>query len=240
MQWKQNQCLQTLSFPRQETVSIQMMQLEGCSSFPMPFLGKFVLFLAFLWRDMFRKFLSNFAKWRLWRLSNARPSDWLRKHEPIKFVDLDLREGLALSQVVYYPLARAFAVSGRKENMADIASMLVTTGIESPNKRAKMDSGLLATNFDESKFARYYRTEAVKSPTSSDSPPVVGNTSAYYSYPYTYANSFTGYSFPYGHQTDNPSVYTYPASYGYNYTQLNGYSPQYSGMLCLMRYGEIH
>ncbi|KAL9981637.1 hypothetical protein ACROYT_G010369 [Oculina patagonica] len=111
--------------------------------------------------------------------------------------------------------------------MADIGGMIAATGIESPNKRAKMDSGLTATNFDESKFARYYRTDASSSPTSSHSAPVVSDTSAYYSYPYTYANSFSSFSYPCG-QTDVAALYTYPASYGVPYSTLNGFSAEYS------------
>ncbi|XP_058964014.1 heterogeneous nuclear ribonucleoprotein L-like isoform X1 [Pocillopora verrucosa] len=111
--------------------------------------------------------------------------------------------------------------------MADIGAMIATPGIESPNKRAKMDSGLTATNFDESKFARYYRTDTVSSPVSSHSGPVVSDTSAYYSYPYTYSNSFSSYTYPCG-QTDAAALYTYPASYGIPYTALNGFSTEYS------------
>ncbi|KAJ7387391.1 hypothetical protein OS493_004385 [Desmophyllum pertusum] len=113
--------------------------------------------------------------------------------------------------------------------MADIGGMIATTGIESPNKRAKMDSGLTATNFDESKFARYYRTDAASSPTSSHSAPVVSDTSAYYSYPYTYTNSFSSYSYPCG-QTDATALYTYPASYGVHYSPMNGFSTEYAAV----------
>ena len=130
----------------------------------------------------------------------------------------------------YYPLTRVIVVITRKlfsENMADIGAMIATPGIESPNKRAKMDSGLTATNFDESKFARYYRTDTVSSPVSSHSGPVVSDTSAYYSYPYTYSNSFSSYTYPCG-QTDAAALYTYPASYGIPYTALNGFSTEYS------------
>lgn len=130
----------------------------------------------------------------------------------------------------YYPLARLIAVIRRKlsiENMADIGGMIAATGIESPNKRAKMDMALTATNFDESKFARYYRTDAASSPTSSHSAPVVSDTSAYYSYPYTYANSFSSFSYPCG-QADTTALYTYPASYGVPYSTLNGLSTDYS------------
>ena len=130
----------------------------------------------------------------------------------------------------YYPLARLIAVITRKlfiENMADIGGMIAATGIESPNKRAKMDMGLTATNFDESKFARYYRTDAASSPTNSHSAPVVSDTSAYYSYPYTYANSFSSFSYPCG-QADATALYTYPASYGVPYSTLNGLSTDYS------------
>ena len=112
--------------------------------------------------------------------------------------------------------------------MADIGGMIAATGIESPNKRAKMDSGLTATNFDESKFARYYRTDAASSPTSSHSAPVVSDASAYYSYPHTFANSFSSYSYPCGQQTDAAALYTYHASYGIPYSTLNGFSTEYS------------
>lgn len=131
----------------------------------------------------------------------------------------------------YYPLTRLIADIRRKhfiENMADIGGVIAATGIESPNKRAKMDSGLTATNFDESKFARYYRTDVASSPTSSHSAPVVSDTSAYYSYPYTFANSFSSYSYPCGQQTDAAALYTYPASYGVPYSTLNGFSTEYS------------
>jgi len=112
--------------------------------------------------------------------------------------------------------------------MADVSGMIAATGIESPNKRAKMDSELTATNFDESKFARYYRTDAASSPTSSHSSPVVSDSSAFYSYPYTFsANSFSSYTYPCG-QTDATALYTYPASYGVHYNTLNGFSSEYS------------
>ena len=130
--------------------------------------------------------------------------------------------------------------------MADIGGMITGTGIESPNKRAKMDSGLTATNFDESKFARYYRTDKASSPTSSQSTPVVSETSAYYSYPYTFSNSFSSYSYPCG-QTETSALYAYPTSYGVPYSSLNGFNTEYSSVpgkcffstLCLMRYREF-
>lgn len=131
----------------------------------------------------------------------------------------------------YYPLALWIAVIRRKhfiENMADVGGMIAVSGIESPNKRAKMDSGLTATNFDESKFARYYRTDAASSPTSSHSSPVGSDSSAFYSYPYSFpSNSFSSYAYPCG-QTDATALYTYPASYGVHYNTLNGFSSEYS------------
>ena len=118
--------------------------------------------------------------------------------------------------------------------MAGVGGMIAATGIESPNKRAKMDMGLTATNFDESKFARYYRTDAASSPTSSHSSPVASDSSAFYSYPYSFSsNSFSSYTYPCG-QTDATALYTYPASYGVHYNTLNGFSSEYSaatGML---------
>ncbi|XP_068681115.1 heterogeneous nuclear ribonucleoprotein L-like [Montipora capricornis] len=112
--------------------------------------------------------------------------------------------------------------------MAEVGGMIALSGIESPNKRAKMDSGLTATNFDESKFARYYRTDAASSPTSSHSSPVASDSSAFYSYPYTFpSNSFSSYAYPCG-QTDATALFTYPASYGIHYNSLNGFSSEYS------------
>ncbi|XP_073258090.1 heterogeneous nuclear ribonucleoprotein L-like [Porites lutea] len=112
--------------------------------------------------------------------------------------------------------------------MADVGGMIAATGIESPNKRAKMDMELPATNFDESKFARYYRTDAVASLTSSHSSPVASDSSAFYSYPYTFtSNSFSSYTYPCG-QTDATALYTYPASYGVQYSTLNGFTSEYS------------
>lgn len=114
------------------------------------------------------------------------------------------------------------------ENMAEVGGVIALTGIESPNKRAKMDSGLTATNFDESKFARYYRTDAASSPTSSHSSPVASDSSTFYSYPYTFpSNSFSSYAYPCG-QSDTTALYTYPASYGVHYNTLNGFSSEFS------------
>ena len=134
-------------------------------------------------------------------------------------------------RIWYYPLTQKIAVIIRKhfiENMADVGGMIAATGIESPNKRAKMDMELPATNFDESKFARYYRTDAVASLTSSHSSPVASDSSAFYSYPYTFtSNSFSSYTYPCG-QTDATALYTYPASYGVQYSTLNGFTSEYS------------
>ncbi|XP_032231297.2 heterogeneous nuclear ribonucleoprotein L-like isoform X2 [Nematostella vectensis] len=113
--------------------------------------------------------------------------------------------------------------------MAEVEGILA--GIESPNKRAKMDSGLSATNFDESKFARYYRTVAVSSANSSHSATVAvtESTSAptYYSFPYA-QNSIPSYSFSYAAQNESSPVYTYNTAYGYDFNSLNGYHTGYS------------
>lgn len=104
--------------------------------------------------------------------------------------------------------------------MAEIEGMLA--GIESPNKRAKMDSGLSSTNFDESKFARYYRTDAVCSAKSPQSTTVVANDStAYFSFPYTYtsANTLSTYS---ASSTQSSPAFTYSTSYGYDFSTING------------------
>ncbi|XP_031557317.1 heterogeneous nuclear ribonucleoprotein L-like isoform X2 [Actinia tenebrosa] len=111
--------------------------------------------------------------------------------------------------------------------MAEIEGMLA--GIESPNKRAKMDSGLSSTNFDESKFARYYRTDAVSSANVSESPTVVSNdaAAAYFSFPYTYttANSLSTYTA--STQNENIPAFSYGSSYVYDYTSINGLSSDY-------------
>lgn len=204
----------------------------------MEFFCGFVLSFAFLCRGIPPE---KFTKWRLLCVRDYEEDDWLKNRQPIKFaVSRSVRNWGEYTLLI---LAAGSASRGQwdgnfAENMADIASMLVTTGIESPNKRAKIDSGLLATNFDESKFARYYRTDTVNPSSSPDSSAVVSNSSAYYSYPYTYASSISGFSLPYGPSTDTSTAYTYPASYGYNYTQLNGYSQDFSGVSFRL-YGEI-
>lgn len=111
--------------------------------------------------------------------------------------------------------------------MAEIEGMLA--GIESPNKRAKMDSGLSSTNFDESKFARYYRTDAVSSANVSDSTTVVPNdaAAAYFSFPYTYTTANTLSTYTASTQNENTPAYTYNSSYGYDYTSINGLSSEY-------------
>lgn len=109
--------------------------------------------------------------------------------------------------------------------MAEIEGMLA--GIESPNKRAKMDSGLSSTNFDESKFARYYRTDAVCTANSSQSTTVVANDSnAYFSFPYTYtsANALSTYSVS---SSQSSPAFTYSTSYGYDFSTINGVHTQY-------------
>ena len=105
--------------------------------------------------------------------------------------------------------------------MADIGGMIA--GVESPNKRAKIDSGLTGTNFDESKFARYYRTDAVSSGDNEYTTTATSDVSAaaaaatYYSFPYSYSNSFSSFTYPYGQSTPtNGSIsYTYASPYGY-------------------------
>lgn len=52
MQGKQNQWLQTLNFPRQETLSKQIMQLEGSSSWSGTAFGIFVYFPSLFKRDI--------------------------------------------------------------------------------------------------------------------------------------------------------------------------------------------
>lgn len=98
--------------------------------------------------------------------------------------------------------------------MADIEGMLA--GIESPNKRAKMDSGLSSTNFDESKFARYYRTDAVCTANASQPTTVVNESAAYFSFPYTYtsANALSTYT---ASTTQSSPAFTYSSSYGYDF-----------------------
>lgn len=242
MHGKQNQWLHTLNFPRQTTFSKQIMQFEGSSAcLESPFVVS-VLFRAFVERDIAYLFTNlsfqngaffSQAKW----LAGSAINYWLSLVNIL--AQFSANHNYRIMHMwrpgtrhfcCYYPLTRLIAVIRRKlfiENMADIGGMIATTGIESPNKRAKMDSGLTATNFDESKFARYYRTDAASSPTSSHSAPVVSDTSAYYSYPYTYANSFSSYTYPCG-QADAAALYTYPASYGIPYTALNGFSTEYS------------
>lgn len=243
MHWKQNQWLQTLNFPRQTTFSKQIMQLEGSSGcFESPVVVS-VHFRAFVDRGIAVMF-TNFtfqngaffrqAKWLAsakinggFSLAIILAQFWANQN----CHTITMREPGTRHFCCYYPLTGLIAGIRRKhfiENMADIGGMIAATGIESPNKRAKMDSGLTATNFDESKFARYYRTDAASSPTSSHSAPVVSDTSAYYSYPYTFANSFSSYSYPCGQQTDAAALYTYPASYGVPYSTLNGFSTEYS------------
>ena len=96
-------------------------------------------------------------------------------------------------------------------------------GVESPNKRAKIDSGPTTTNFDESKFARYYRTDAVSASdseytsTATSDASAVAATATYYSFPYSYSNSFSSFTYPYGQSTpSNGSIsFTYASPYGY-------------------------
>lgn len=109
--------------------------------------------------------------------------------------------------------------------MAEIEGMLA--GIESPNKRAKMDSGLSSTNFDESKFARYYRTDAVSSANLSQSTTVVSNAAAYFSFPYSYTTANTLPTYTASTQNENTPAYSYSSSYGYDYTSINGLSSDY-------------
>lgn len=244
MHGKQNQWLQTLNFPRQATFSKQIIQFEGSSACLVSPPVVSVLFRPFPKRDMALLF-TNFSFQNGAVLSRAK---WLASSEiNYAFSLVNILAQFSANHNChtkrmqgpgtrhscwYYPLTRVIAVIRRKlfiENMADIGGMIATTGIESPNKRAKMDSGLTATNFDESKFARYYRTDAARSPTSSHSAPVVSDTSAYYSYPYTYTNSFSSYSYPCG-QTDATALYTYPASYGVHYSPMNGFSTEYAAV----------
>lgn len=112
--------------------------------------------------------------------------------------------------------------------MAEIEGMLA--GIESPNKRAKMDSGQSSTNFDESKFARYYRTDTVTTANASQSATVGVNDAAAYhfSLPYTYtsANSLSTYSASTTQHQSSP-VFTYSSSYGYDFSTINGIHSEY-------------
>lgn len=243
MQGKQNQWLQTLNFPRQETLSKQIMQLEGSSSWSGTPLVVSVWFPPLFERDiafLFTNFsfqngaLFSRAKWLAVPAINGRFSLVNIFAQRLANHNCHTRstwEPGTRHVCCYYPLARQIAVIRRKlfiENMADIGGMIAATAIESPNKRAKMDSGLTATNFDESKFARYYRTDAASSPTSSHSSPVASDSSAFYSYPYTFSsNSFSSYTYPCG-QSDTAALYTYPASYGVHYNTLNGFSSEYS------------
>lgn len=109
--------------------------------------------------------------------------------------------------------------------MAEIEGMLA--GIESPNKRAKMDSGLSSTNFDESKFARYYRTDSVTNANASQ-PATVGLDVYHFSLPYTYtsANTLSTYSASTTHHPSTP-IFTYNSTYGYDLSTLNGMHSEY-------------
>lgn len=242
MHGKQNQWLQTLNFPRQATFSKQIMQFEGSSAC----LESPPVVSVHFWPFVDRNIADLFTNFTFQNGAFFSRAKWLASTEincAFSLVNI-LAQFLSNHNChtkrmwrpgtrhfcCYYPLTRLIAVIRRKlsiENMADIGGMIAATGIESPNKRAKMDSGLTATNFDESKFARYYRTDTASSPTSSHSAPVVSDASAYYSYPYTYANSFSSFSYPCG-QTDATALYTYPASYGVHYSTLNGFSAEYS------------
>ena len=120
--------------------------------------------------------------------------------------------------------------------MAEIEGMLA--GIESPNKRAKMDSGLSSTNFDESKFARYYRTDAVSSANASEPATVVVNDlpAAYFSFPYTYTSANALSTYTASTQSQSSPVFTYSSSYGYDFSSLNGIHSEYpngSGTQCI-------
>lgn len=64
MQGKQNQWLQTLNFPRQETVSKQIMQLEGSSEWSATLVFS-VVFRLFLKRDI--AFLFTIFSFSIWR-----------------------------------------------------------------------------------------------------------------------------------------------------------------------------